>query len=67
MNTADPLAGVSDETHPHLADLSGATKRRIIVGARAAADTAPPPSPTLIEQLRVILREPPIKAKDRAA
>lgn len=66
MTAADPLAGVTNDTHPHLAGLSDATKRSILVAARKAADAAPPPSRALIEQLRVILREPPIKAGSAA-
>lgn len=66
MTAADPLAGVTDESHPHLAGLSDATKRAVLVAARKAADAAPPPSRALIEQLRVILREPPVKAKGAA-
>ncbi len=67
MTAADPLAGVTDQTHPHLAGLSDATRRAILVDAAAVATTAPPPSRALIETLRGILRESPIRAGEHAA
>ncbi len=67
MTSPDLLAGVTDVTHPHLAGLSDATRRAILVYAAAVAAAAPPPSPRLIETLRAILREAPIRAGERAA
>ncbi|MDP9143408.1 MAG: hypothetical protein M3N43_01705 [Actinomycetota bacterium] len=55
-----------DDPYPHLAGLSEATRQAVIADATRRVALAPPPSPAVVERLRVILADGPLTA-ERAA